>query len=500
MKKIDSVLKFHELHIETQQEFFVYMRSDCGVCISEGFESLARVQVSTKRKTIVATLVVVHSNILKKGQLSLSESAQAELRVSEGDFLEIAHMSPVDSFGLVRAKLFGKVLTVDDYMAVLTDIVQNKYSNVQISAFISACAGNQMAVKEIEALTKAMINTGRQLKWDHPVIADKHCIGGLPGNRTTPIVVAIAAVAGLIIPKTSSRAITSPSGTADTLEVFTTVDLSLSKLQKVVKSEGGCLAWGGVIQLSPADDVLIRVERLLDLDGENQLIASILSKKCAAGSTHIVIDIPVGPTAKVRSVAAAKSLKKKIETVAKSLGIYVSVLLTDGLQPIGRGIGPVLEALDVVAVFENDPTAPQDLREKSLFIAGKLIEMAGKAPLNQGQKMARDILESGEAWRKFMAICKAQGKFKLPTHNAPYHFQVFSKKSGVVTQIDNRKLAKLAKLTGAPMHPHAGIWFNAPLGKKIQTGDLLMTLYSENQGELDYALDYLSKIDVLEIG
>lgn len=498
-QKVKSNLYFHKLRIDTQEEFFVYMRSDCDVCISEGFQALTRVQVSTQNKTIVASLAVVHSDILVPGQVSLSESAQNELGVSEGDPLIISHLSPIDSFGLVRAKIFGEKLTLDHYNAIMSDIIESNYSNVQISAFICACSGNQMSVKEVEYLTKAMVQSGKQLTWNQKIIADKHCIGGLPGNRTTPIIVAIAAVAGLTIPKTSSRAITSPSGTADTLEVFTKVNLSLSKLKKVVNTEGGCLAWGGVLQLSPVDDILIKVERLLDLDGENQLIASILSKKSAAGSTHIIIDIPVGPTAKVRTKEAAKSLKKKIETVATALGLHIQVFLTDGSQPIGRGIGPILEALDIVSVFENNPTAPKDLREKALFLSGALLEMTGKAPLHQGKKMAQRILESGAAWEKFMAICKAQGQFKLPTHKAPFNHPVYAKKSGVITQIDNRKLAKLAKLTGAPTHPHAGIWFDAPIGKHIQTGDLLMTLYTENQGELNYALRYLTEIDIIEI-
>ena len=475
------------------------MRSDCEVCISEGFTALTRVQVSTKHKRIVASLAVVHSDILADGQVSLSESAQLELGVCEDDLLVVTHLSPIDSFGFVRAKLFGESLTQENYDSVISDIVASKYSTIQIASFISGCVGNQMSLKEIEYLTKAMAKTGQHLTWRQKVVADKHCIGGLPGNRTTPIIVAIAAVAGLIIPKTSSRSITSPSGTADTIAVFTNVELSLPKLKQVVQSEGGCMAWGGVLQLSPADEILIKIERQLDLDGENQLVASILSKKYAAGSSHILIDIPVGPTAKVRSAKTAELLKHKMEVVAKSLGLHLEVIITEGLQPIGRGIGPVLEALDIVAVFENDPTAPQDLREKSLYMAGKLLEMTGKASLNEGQKMAEDILKSGAAWKKFIAICKAQGRLELPTHNARFQHQVISKKSGIVTQIDNRKLAKLAKLTGAPTDIHAGILFNAQLGKVITKGDILMTLYAENQGELNYALTYLAEIDIFEI-
>ncbi len=494
-----SQLTFRDLGIDTRQEFFVYMRSDCDVCVSEGFEALTRVKVSHKSKTIVATLAVLHSDVLKPGEISLSESARKALNIRPGATLTVSHVPPMDSFSLVRSKLFGHRLSLQNFQAIIADITENKYSNVHIAAFICACSNHRLSVREVVSLTESMIWSGRRLDWGGGVVVDKHCIGGLPGNRTTPLVVAIVAAAGLTIPKTSSRAITSPAGTADTVEVFTKVDLNLSEIRRVVKKEGGCLAWGGEIQLSPADEMLIRVERLLDLDSESQMIASILSKKIAAGSTHILIDVPVGPTAKVRSQKAALSLKKNMESVAKSLGITVQVMMTDGSQPVGRGIGPALEADDLVAVFQNHPGAPKDLRDKALLLAGTILEMGGAAAGGKGTEKAQHILESGHAWEKFSDICKAQGAFRLPSKKAPYLEAICSDKAGMITSIDNRHLAKLAKLTGAPHDKLAGIWFEAPLGKRVAKGDTLMTLHAESRGELDYALRYLSEVDVLTI-
>src|SRR6185295_11844581 len=149
-----------------------------------------------------------------------------------------------------------------------------------------------------------------------------------------------------------SRAITSPAGTADTMETMAPVELDLVTLRRVVESEGGCVAWGGAMGLSPTDDILIRVERVLDLDGEGQLVASILSKKIAAGATHLVLDLPVGPTAKVRSRENAQSLSHTLVGVAREFGIEAQAIVSDGLQPVGRGIGPALEARDVLAVLQ----------------------------------------------------------------------------------------------------------------------------------------------------
>src|SRR5690606_31083876 len=129
-----------------------------------------------------------------------------------------------------------------------------------------ACGGERLTQQEVLDLTKAMVKSGKQLSWSSPIIVDKHCIGGLSGNRTTPIIVPIVAAYGLCIPKISSRAITSPAGTADTMEVFTNVTLNIPTMKKIVEKEQSCILWGSAIGISPADDLLIRIERTLNLD------------------------------------------------------------------------------------------------------------------------------------------------------------------------------------------------------------------------------------------
>jgi thymidine phosphorylase len=353
-----------------------------------------------------------------------------------------------------------------------------------------------MNTNEMVYLTKAMINAGQQIKWEQPVIYDKHCVGGLPGNRTTPIVVSIVAAAGLIIPKTSSKAITSPAGTADMMETITNVNLSVEEIKAVVNKENACLAWGGGVKISPADDLLIYVEKALDIDSEAQMIASVLSKKAAAGSTDVIIDIPYGKTAKVRSHEEALKLKYYFEVVSEAIGLRITVLITDGSQPVGRGIGPALEALDVLAILNNELNAPQDLKERSTTIAGKLLELSSKCKEGEGKKMAETILTSGNAFKKFKAICEAQGSFKIPK-KGDFTFDVLSDNDGIVKEIDNRKLARIAKLAGAPKSPGAGIIFNAPLGKKISKDDILFTIYAEGKGQLEYVKEYLNTLKQL---
>lgn len=488
MHKTNKLI-FKNLGINTQQEHVVYMRSDCHVCKSEGFEALTRIKVSNGKKTIVASLNVTESEILSHGEISLSTGAMKALMVKQGDWITVSHLSPINSMKYVRSKIYGNKLSEQAFTEIIADIVNGNYSNIDIAAFVSGCA-ERMAIEETISLTKAMINAGEKIHWDSPLVVDKHSVGGLPGNRTTPIVVSIIAAAGLIIPKTSSRAITSPAGTADTLETITRVSLTMEEIKEVVMKEGGCFAWGGSVKLSPADDVLIRVERALDIDSEGQMIASVLSKKVAAGSTHVVIDIPVGETAKVRSKEAAERLKSQMEKVAEAIGLKLTVLINDGSQPVGRGIGPSLEAMDVLAVLQNEKSAPQDLKERALVLAGALLELAGKAVEGRGIIIATEILETGRAMHKFKAICLAQGGFTKPVF-AKYKYEVKSFAEGKVVKIDNRRLAKIAKLAGAPEDMAAGVLWNVPLGSIVQKDDVLYTVFSESEGQLAYALEYV---------
>ncbi|MDP3413405.1 MAG: thymidine phosphorylase family protein, partial [Polaromonas sp.] len=397
-------LRLRPLGIDTHQEFVIYMRRDCHVCRAEGFEAQTRVEVDLHDRRIIATINVVDSDLLAEGEVSLSTSAWKALNAILGDIVGVAHAPTLDSLSAMRAKIYGHRLDAPALKAIVTDVAAGRYSDMHIAAFLSACAGGRMDLQETIDLTRAMVDVGERIDWGRTPIADKHCIGGLPGNRTTPIVVAIAAAAGLTMPKTSSRAITSPAGTADVMETVTRVDLDLPAMRRVVEREGGCFVWGGALTLSPADDLLIRVERPLDLDSDAQLVASVLSKKIAAGATHAVIDIPVGPTAKVRTNEDAHRLQVLLEQVAAAHGIHLRVVRTNGAQPVGRGVGPALEAHDVLAVLRGAAAAPVDLRMRSLVLAGDLLEFCGHSIPGAGKSEAWRLLDSGAAWDKFQAI------------------------------------------------------------------------------------------------
>jgi len=348
-----------------------------------------------------------------------------------------------------------------------------------------------MSDHETVALTKAIVENGGKLVFKDKIVVDKHCIGGVPGNRSTMLAVPILTSLGLRMPKTSSRAITSPSGTADTMEVFANVTNDAKKLMKIAMKVGGFITWGGGVDIASADDKLIKVRNPMSLDPQGMLLASILAKKHSVSATHVLIDIPYGPDVKVKTAAAAKPLKHKFEKIGKLLGMKVQVVLTDGSQPIGNGVGPILEAMDVLKVLKNAADAPQDLRKKTIYLCGLMLEMTGKAKESEGEKMADEALKSGKAYHKMIEIINAQGKSKIPFKIAKLSYEVKAKKSGRVNAINNKFISRYARLAGAPINPGAGVFIHKKIGDKVKKGDKLFTIYAENAVRLKNTLEYV---------
>ena len=497
-------LALRRVLIDTYPENVAYMHRDCAVYRAEGFKALSKVEIRTNGRAILATLNVVDdASIVACGELGLSKSAFAQMGVEDGHTATVSQAEPPASIGALHRKLDGERMNAEEFHAIVHDIAEHRYSKIELTAFVVACNRDELDREEVFFLTEAMISVGRRLDWHESQVVDKHCIGGIPGNRTSMLVVPIVAAHGMLCPKTSSRAITSPAGTADTMEVLANVELPIDQLEEIVRTHRGCLAWGGTANLSPADDVLISVERPLSLDSPGQMVASILSKKISAGSSHLVLDIPIGPTAKVRSMPEAQRLRRLFEYVARRMKLSLDVVITDGRQPIGFGIGPVLEARDVMRVLENDPRAPNDLRQKSLRLAGRLIECDPDVRGGDGFAIARDILDSGRALAKMNDIIQAQGS-KNFDHNQPalgtLTFDVLAPTDGVVTNIDNLQLARIAGLAGAPKVNNAGVDLLCKLGDAVHANAVLYRVYASFAADLEFARQACRKSSGYTVG
>jgi thymidine phosphorylase len=498
---LTSTLKLRRIAIDTYRENVAYLHRECSVYRAEGFQALAKIEVFCNGRRIQAVLNVVDDErIVGTDELGLSEQAFSQLCAEETHDVRVAQAEPPGSMDAVRRKIGGERLNAEDYRAITQDIARSRYSKMEMAAFLVATGQNGLDRDEVLLLTRAMLETGVRIDWNEPLVADKHCIGGIPGNRTSMLVVPIVAAHGTLIPKTSSRAITSPAGTADTMEVLAKVEVMPESLDKLVRLERGCLAWGGTTRLAPVDDMLISVERPLGIDSQGQMVASILSKKLAAGATHLLLDIPVGPTAKVRHMRDAMQLRKLFEYVGDRMGIHLEVVITDGRQPVGRGIGPVLEVRDVMQVLQNDPQAPIDLREKSLRLAGRIIEFDPDVRGGYGYAIAREILESGRALAKMNRIIEAQGRQPVLAGLGRLGFDVCAERSGVVTAIDNFFLAHAARLAGAPITKGAGVDLFKKLGDPVKEGDVLYRVYAEYPSNYEFAREFVRERNGYTLG
>jgi thymidine phosphorylase len=482
-------MRIRPVKIHTHRENILFLRKDSDLCRAQHGPSLEKLEVIHGDRTLVGTLDMVDEGFLQPGEIGLSEYAFEVFGLPEGTEVEVRHPEPIRSVELIRKKIHGEVLGKEDYRHIIRDIVSHRYSRVELTAFVVSCAQSSMERDEILFLAQAMVEQGQQLSWGREMVVDKHCIGGIPGNRTTMVVIPIVAAYGLAIPKTSSRAITSPAGTADTMEVLCDVHLSLERMRAIVEKESGCVAWGGAFTLSPADDIIISVERPLNIDASGQMIASILSKKKAAGATHVLVDIPVGPTAKVGSQTEAFQLRKLFEFVGEHMGMTLDVIITDGSQPVGRGIGPVLEARDVMQVLRNDPAAPRDFTEKCLDLAGRVIDFHPAVRGGYGRSIAVEILKSGRALDKMERIIQAQGP-NPPRALGERVLEAKAAKAGRLSFMDNHKIAKCAKLAGAPTDRGAGVDLLKKVGDALAEGETLFRIHAEEEADLGYAWDY----------
>ena len=459
--------------------------------------SMDRILVKKGRQECICILDIAESKkAVPPGRIGLFEEALHCLGAKHKDPVTISLAQKPISVSMIRRKLDGHELHFAEVLAIVKDIVEDKLSRIELTSYITATYTHGMSNHEMIDLSKAMIATGDRLKLPYKPVVDLHGIGGVPGNRTTMVVVPIVAAAGFVMPKTATRAITSPAGTADTMEVLAPVSHTLSELKKILKKVGAFIVWGGALNLAPADDKIIRVENPLGIDAEGQMVASIMAKKASVGSTDMLLEIPYGKGCKPQTLRDARHLEDHFNMVSKELNVACKCWSVPANEPIGNGIGPILEARDCLWVLKRDPKAPLDLRDKSLKMAGILLEFLGKARPNKGIKMAKDLLNSGAAYKKMLDIIRAQGGHEMnpkDLYPAARAHHVRAARSGTVRTIDNMVIAKLGRLSGAPRDPGAGLYLYKHLGDKVKKGEILFSIYSPSHDKLGFAVDFWRK-------
>ncbi|MGB9785694.1 MAG: AMP phosphorylase [Infirmifilum uzonense] len=454
-----------------------------------------RVRVQSKTKSIIAAV-----NIAKEfpnDSVGLYLNVAKTLGVNEGDLVEVEPTEPPKSLNTLRKKLSRGKITFDEALQLMRDVVEGVLSEVELAALVTAIHFQGLSIDEAYNLTVAMVETGKRLSLNRQTILDKHSLGGVPGDKTSLIVVPIIASLGFTIPKTSSRAITSPAGTADRMEALAPVNLSIEEMTRVIEKTNGCIVWGGALNLAPADDIIIRVEYPLGIDPF--FVPSILAKKLAVGSTHVVLDIPTGRGTKARTIEEARRISYDFIELGSMLGLKLQAVATYAEEPLGYAVGPSLEAREALLALST--LKPMDLVDKAVTLAGTLLEMVG---IQNGYEVAYEALRSGKAEKKLRQIIEAQGgnpeikPEELPVGDKTYTY--YAEEEGFVYYIDNPLVALIGKMAGAPLDKGAGVLLHVKIGDKVKPGDPLFTVYSSSSVKIQSVEKMLASSKVIGIG
>ena len=472
--------------------------------IVNGFDYLGpgRIEISGIGASIRSDVQVVDSPaLLGSDEIGLSAEAFDELGLPEGSEVTIRRTPSPESRAALTRKIQGGELTETQYHTLIRDIVEARYPDGEVAAFLVA-ATQKLSDDEVIALARVRTRFAQKITWPDKIVVDKHSMGGIPGSRITLIVVPIVAAHGaFLMPKTSSRAITSAAGTADAMEALARVELNPAELRACVEKARGSIAWNGRLNHSVVDDVMNAITRPLGIDSNRWSVASILSKKLTAGSTHVIVDLPYGPRAKLKSEAEAAELAQLFETVGAGLGLIVNAFPTDGSRPIGRGIGPALECRDVGWVLDNDPQAPADLVEKALFFASRILAWdPALGSVAAGRERAEGLLRSGAARAAFERIIDAQGRREPPVAPGLLVHTVRSPKAGTIAEIDGWAVAGIARRAGAPFDKAAGIDLRRHVGDGVAVGDPLFAIHASASSDLDEAKAMADSCDCYVIG
>ncbi len=458
---------------------------DLGVFVGD------RLELFNERNGKKAVAIVdITSCEVKENSIGLFEDLISYLKTNKNDILRVKATPPLKSLAFIKKKMDGGKLSDSELKEIVKDISESRLNDVEASAFIATVYMREFDMDETISLTRALIENGKTLSFNKEPIVDKHSVGGING-RATMITVPIIAAAGLYIPKTSSRSITSAAGTADSMEVLAPTELSFEKIKKITEEQGGVIAHGGAVDLAPADDKIIKIRHPLALDPEGMLIASVLAKKASVGSKYVVIDLPVGPFSKIKDKESAIKMAKKFVKVGKEIGMEVEAVITNGEEPSGLAFGPALEAKYIMEILEGRRF--DNLAQKSCELAGAVFELAGLVRLGKGYDMALDILRSGKALEKMKNIIRAQGG-KIDSSSkiilSPMNKQIISKEDGVIQSLNLRDLTHIARLAGAPANKKAGVMLNKTTGEKVYKGDIIMTIFAENEQKLESAVEF----------
>ena len=401
---------------------------------------------------------------------------------------------------LIQKKKNGETLTKEEIDFMITDYVAGKIPDYQMSAMLMAIYFNGMENEELAAFTLAMRDSGDlvDLSPIEGIKVDKHSTGGV-GDKTTLIVGPIVAACGVPVAKMSGRGLGFTGGTLDKLESISgfRIDLSAQEFFETVKKTGISVI-GQTGNLAPADKLLYALRDVTaTVDSIPLIAASVMSKKLAAGSDKIVLDVTTGSGAFMKNTRDAKKLAKHMVAIGNHAGKETVAILTGMEEPLGFAIGNNMEVKEAIEVLKGD--GPEDVKEVSVALAGMMLSLGlENVSLSQGKRMAKKALSSGQAFEKFKEMVQAQGgDIRYVEHpeffeRDAFEGEVLAAEDGFLSGMDTEKIGVAAGLLGAGRETKdsvidmsAGIYLEKKIGDTVKKGEPIAICYAGTKEKLN---------------
>ncbi len=411
---------------------------------------------------------------------------------------------------LIRKKRDGGALTDAEIAYLVAGAAAHSIPDYQLSAWLMAVFCRGLTPQELHSLTLHMRDSGRQLEFRFPGRkVDKHSTGGV-GDKTSFLIAPIAAAAGLYVPMISGRALGHTGGTLDKLESIPGYRTHLEQDELfAVLSSCGLTIVGQTQWLVPADRTLYSLrDRSGTVESPFLICASIMSKKLAEGLDALVLDVKTGSGAFLKQKTEAIQLAELMVATGNQAGTRTAAVLTDMSQPLGRMAGNAVEIVEAVALLRNerDPLT-EDVRTLSLYLAGWMLYLGGKAPnAEDGTQLAEDLLAGGRPLALLRRMMAAQGgdlawfEGAEALHQPAAHYAVKSPEAGFLGAIDCDRVGWAVQRSGAgrmvpgeAVSPHAGVETHKKVGEPVTAGETIFTVYVEQESRLEGVATMLSQ-------
>lgn len=462
---------------------------------------------NTEQKELVVNADLTN-DLVDFWEVWITKDIYEKYNLKEWDIISISAVktNPI-SLKAIKKKLLGNKLNEEEIKALMRDMTDGKISDI-LSAYYAACSFTYSSDQEELYLTaKYSAEMWDMIRFDHDT-AVKYCIGWVPWNETTMIIVPILWSLWISSPKTFSKAITSPAATWECVEVLMDIEFSVEEMKKLVRKTGSCLAWWKNLKFAPANDKIIKVSYPLQTEAYSKIAVSIMAKIYAWWTKYCLIDLPVGEYWKIKDLKTAKRVRWHFEYIWKKLWMKINVDITNADAPIGKWIGGVLQVREVLRILQNKENISLDLKNKSIELAANLIELVWLAKWKKAKILAKKQLESGKAWEYMQKLINSQNslhKRKPDKKNVSYLWVIdsedlplwefnqkfFAEKTGIIKEIDVNNLKEISKKLWAPLDKKAWFYLYKQVGDKIEKWEPLFELYSSDK---DRFLQWVEKL------